>query len=178
MASDPSGATGPGPDARAFDALRRRVERLEAIEAIRQTKYDYFHALDLKRWSQLEDCFTPEVHACYGRPDWTLEGREALVAFLRANEGGERYRVSHAGHNPQIRLESEARATGFFKLHDWVVIEPATTYRGFGHYTDRFVRGGDDRWRIDRLELSYEYKEEHLTYLGNEPPAATPAMQK
>ena len=160
------------------DELRARVERLEAIEAIRQTKYDYFHALDLKRWDQLENCFTSDIHACYGRPQWTLEGRDALVAFLRDNEGGERYRVSHAGHNPQVSLLTETTATGFFKLHDWVVIEPSTNYRGFGHYTDAFVRESDGQWRIQRLELSYEYKEERVTYIGNEPPAPTPAMSK
>jgi len=161
-----------------LEALRRRVEALEAIEAIRQTKYDYFHALDLKRWDQLADCFTEDIHACYGRPDWTVEGREALAAWLRSNEGGDRYRVSHAGHNPQVTLQDERHARGFFKLHDWVVIEPSTTLRGWGHYTDLFRKEADGRWRIERLELSYEYKEEHLTYIGNEPPRPTPAMER
>ena len=110
-----------------IEELRTRIERLEAIEAIRQTKYDYFHALDLKRFDQLGDCFTEEIHACYGRPDWTLEGRQALVDFLVTNEGGDRYRVSHAGHNPQVTVVNEREATGFFKLHDWVIIEPSTT---------------------------------------------------
>ena len=77
-----------------------------------------------------------------------------------------------------MTLSSDNEATGFFKLHDWVIIEPATSYRGFGHYTDRFLREADGRWRIQRLELSYEYKEEHVRYIGNEPPAPTPAMQK
>ncbi|MAG32646.1 MAG: hypothetical protein CL908_17315 [Deltaproteobacteria bacterium] len=161
-----------------LDTLRRRVDRLEAIEAIRQTKYDYFHALDLKRWDQLADCFCEDIDASYGRPDWTVRGREPLVSWLRSNEGGDRYRVSHAGHNPQITLLGEDEAEGFFKLHDWVIIEPATSYRGFGHYTDRFVRQSDGKWRIQRLSLSYEYKEERLRYIGNEPPAPTPAMQK
>jgi hypothetical protein len=68
-------------------------------------------------------------------------------------------------------------ARGFFKLHDWVIIEPATSYRGFGHYTDLFKKDADGVWRIQRLELSYDYKEERLSYLGNEPPKPTPAME-
>ena len=161
-----------------LETLIRRVEKLEAIEAIRQTKYDYFHALDLKRWDALGNCFCEDIFATYGRPAWTVEGRRELVDWLRSNEGGDRYRVSHAGHNPQVTITSETEATGFFKLHDWVIIEPATSYRGFGHYTDQFVREEDGQWRIRRLELSYEYKEERVSYIGNEPPAATPAMQK
>jgi hypothetical protein len=161
-----------------IDELRRRVEALEAIEAIRQVKYDYFHCLDLKRWDELGDCFTEDIYARYGRDDWVAEGRDQLVAWLRSNEGGERYRVSHAGHNPQVKLLGEREARGFFKLHDWVVIEPSTTLRGWGHYTDRFRKDADGRWRIERLELSYEYKEELLRYIGNEPPVPTPAMQR
>ncbi len=161
-----------------LDELRARVEALENIEAIRQTKYDYFHSLDLKRWDGLGNCFTADIFATYGREEWTLEGRDELVAWLRSNEGGDRYRVSHAGHNPQVTILDENHARGFFKLHDWVVIEPSTTLRGWGHYTDLFRREEDGRWRIERLDLSYEYKEEHLTYLGNEPPRPTPAMER
>lgn len=161
-----------------LEALKRRVQVLEDIEAIRQTKYDYFHHLDLKRWNQLGDCFTNDIFAEYGRPDWRVEGRQNLVDWLRANEGGDNYAVSHSSHNPQIRIVGEREATGFFKLHDWVIIEPSITLKGWGHYDDTFVKDDDGRWRISRLMLDYAYKEEHVCYRGNYPPSVTPAMQK
>ncbi len=160
-----------------LEELRRRLQILEDIEAIRQTKYDYFHALDLKRWDELGDCFAPDIVAEYGRPDWHVEGRTGLVEWLEANEGGDNYAVSHSSHNPQIRILSENEATGFFKLHDWVIIEPSITLKGWGHYDDEFVREEDGRWRIKRLMLDYAYKEEHYCYRGNYPPEMTPALQ-
>jgi hypothetical protein len=157
--------------------LERRVQALEDLEAVRQTKYDYWHGIDLKKWDLVADCFTTDTRADYGRPDWRFEGRDPLVAWLRANEGGEYYSVSHSGHNPQVKLVSKTHATGFFKLHDWVRIEPAITLRGWGHYDDEFVKEADGRWRISVLTLSYVYKEELYAYTGNEGPSLTPAMQ-
>jgi hypothetical protein len=161
-----------------LEELRRRLQILEDIEAIRQTKYDYFHALDLKRWDGLGDCFALDIVAQYGRPDWHVEGRANLVEWLKANEGGDNYVVSHSSHNPQIRILSENEATGFFKLHDWVIIEPSISLKGWGHYDDKFVREEDGRWRIKRLMLDYAYKEEHHCYRGNFPPEMTPALQR
>jgi hypothetical protein len=161
-----------------IDELRQRLQILEDIEAIRQTKYDYFHALDLKHWDELGDCFTQDIVAEYGRPDWHVEGRQNLVDWLRSNEGGDNYAVSHSSHNPQIRILGPDRATGFFKLHDWVIIEPSITLKGWGHYSDEFTKDEDGRWRIDRLMLDYVYKEEHYVYRGNYPPPMTPALSK
>jgi hypothetical protein len=86
--------------------------------------------------------------------------------------------VSHSSHNSQIRILGPDRATGFFKLHDWVIIEPSITLKGWGHYSDEFTREEDGRWRIDRLMLDYAYKEEHYVYRGNYPPQMTPALSK
>jgi len=159
-----------------LQALERRIRALEDIEAITQVMHDYWYALDLKRWDALADCFTADVEADYGRPDWRHSGRDALVEWLHANESGERYKVSHAGHNPRVKLVGDDEATGLFKLHDWVRIEPSITLRSWGHYDMRFVREADGKWRIKRLGLDYVYKEEHLCYVGNAPPEMTPAL--
>ena len=160
-----------------IEAIERRLKALEDIEAIRQTKYDYWHGIDLKDWDQVTNAFTTDAHANYGRPDWCFENRDTLVAWLRANENGEYYSVSHSGHNPQVKILSETRATGFFKLHDWVRIEPSITLRGWGHYRDEFTKEADGRWRISVLTLDYVYKEELYRYMGNESPDLTPAMK-
>lgn len=160
-----------------FEELERRVRALEDIEAIRQAKYDYWHGLDLKEWDRVANAFTEDVQADYGRPEWRFENRDSLVEWLRANENGEYYSVSHSGHNPQVEVLSEKRARGFFKLHDWVRIEPSITLRGWGHYTDEFEKQADGRWRIKVLKLDYVYKEELYRYVGNEGPDLTPAMK-
>ena len=157
--------------------LEKRVRAIEDTEAVKQVMHDYWYAIDLKDWEALANCFCTDVEADYGREDWRHSGRENLVAWLRANEGGENYSVSHAGHNPRVKLVGDDEATGLFKLHDWVRIEPAITLRGWGHYNMRFVRESDGQWRIKRLSLDYVYKEEMMSYVGNAPPSMTPAME-
>lgn len=160
-----------------LEELRARVRALEDVRAVEQAMHDYWYALDFKQWDALEDCFTEDVEADYGRPEWRHHGRAALVEWLRANESGDHYSVSHAGHNPRVELTGEDLARGLFKLHDWVRIEPAITLRGWGHYQMEFLRCADGRWRIRRLKLDYVYKEELIKYVGNEPPQMTPAME-
>ena len=160
-----------------IEELESRVRELEDVRAVEQAMHRYWYALDYKDWDELADCFTADVEADYGRPEWRHRGCDALVEWLRANEGGDNYRVSHAGHNPQVELVGPDAARGRFKLHDWVRIEPSITLRSWGHYDIEFARGADGRWRIDRLELDYVYKEEMMRYVGNEPPAMTPAME-
>ena len=159
-----------------LEALAKRVRELEDLRAVEQAMHAYWYALDFKDWDALVDCFTEDVEADYGRPDWRHQGRDRLVAWLRENEGGDSYRVSHAGHNPRVELLGDDTARGLFKLHDWVRIEPAVTLRGWGHYQMEFLRGKDGRWRIRRLALDYVYKEEIVKYLGNDPPQITPAL--
>ena len=84
-----------------LEELRARVRALEDVRAVEQAMHDYWYALDFKQWDALEDCFTEDVEADYGRPDWRHQGRAALVEWLRANESGDHYSVSHAGHNPR-----------------------------------------------------------------------------
>ena len=160
-----------------IEELERRIRELEDLRAVEQAMHDYWYALDYKDWEALGDCFTEDVEADYGRESWRHSGREALAAWLRANEGGANYRVSHAGHNPRVEIVGPDTAKGLFKLHDWVRIEPSITLRGWGHYDIEFQRGTDGRWRIHRLQLDYVYKEEAMRYVGNEPPAMTPAME-
>lgn len=160
-----------------LETLERRIQAIEDVEAVKQCMYDYWYALDLKDWDALPGCFTRDVEADYGRPDWRHRGRDTLVAWLRENEGGEHYHVSHAGHNPRVRITGEDEATGFFKLHDWVRIEPSITLRGWGHYDMGFRRDATQGWQIARLKLDYVYKEELFRYVGNDGPQLTPALE-
>lgn len=164
-------------DSERIEQLERRVRELEATRAVEQAMHDYWYALDFKDWEALDDCFTEDVEADYGRPDWRHTSRASLVAWLRQNEGGDNYSVSHAGHNPRVEIVDDDTAKALFKLHDWVRIEPSITLRGWGHYRMQFQRGADRRWRIHRLRLDYVYKEEMLRYVGNDPPQMTQAMK-
>jgi hypothetical protein len=135
----------------------------------------YWRCLDDKLWDELPACFTADVVADYGQPGWRREGRDALVAFLRTNEGAPEVRISHGGMNPEVAIESESAASGIFKLHDWVVIGSQTRMRGFAQYRMRFLKQ-DGAWRIQFMDLRYRYREDHAVYLDGEAAWTTPAL--
>ncbi len=57
-------------------ALRWLLDR----EALRQLMVDYFCGVDDRDFERVAACFTPDVHADYGR---LYEGRESLIEFIR-----------------------------------------------------------------------------------------------
>lgn len=159
-----------------LQALEARIRIIEDTEGVKKAMARYWRCLDDKLWSELPDCFTPDVIGDYGQPAWRREGRDALVSFLRENEGAAEIRISHGGMNPEVEIESEREASGIFKLHDWVVIGSQTRMRGFAQYRMRF-RKDDGRWRIHRMDLRYRYREDHAVYIDGKPSWTTPALE-
>jgi hypothetical protein len=157
-------------------ALEARIRVIEDNEAVKKLMARYWRCLDDKLWAELPDCFTTDVVADYGQPGWRCEGRDALVAFLRENEGAPEIRISHGGMNPEVEIESGTTASGIFKLHDWVVIGSHTRMRGFAQYRMRFLKQAE-RWRIERLDLRYRYREDHAVFLDGKPAWTTPALE-
>jgi hypothetical protein len=141
------------------DALRRSVQHLMDIEAIKQVKHAYFRCLDTANWDELGTLFHEDitVHFKGGTYEWKLEGREAYVdavrkAFTKQAIG------HHNGHHPEIRVESETEATGIWYLVDnmWILNAQFFT-TGTALYWDRYVKE-DGRWQISqtRYERIYE----------------------
>lgn len=157
-------------------ALEERIRTIEDGEAVKKLMARYWRCLDDKLWSELPSCFTNDVIADYGQPAWRREGCDALVAFLRENEGAPEIRISHGGMNPEVEIESPSTASGIFKLHDWVVIGSQTRMRGFAQYRMRFVKQAEG-WRIHRMDLRYRYREDHAVYLDGKPAWTTPALE-
>ena len=136
------------------------IERLEAIEAIRQLKARYFRCLDAKDWAGLEAVFAPDVevditvdvpaeHGGRGR------GAVAFVAFC-SQAMGEVVSVHH-GHAPEIEITSDTTATGIWPMEDMLRwpdgAEPLREMHGFGHYHETYKRI-DDEWRIASMTLT------------------------
>lgn len=156
--------------------LEQRIRVLEDTEGVKMAMARYWRCLDDKVWAELPDCFTPDVIGDYGQPAWRREGRDALVAFLRDNEGSPDIRISHGGMNYEVEIQSESEASGIFKLHDWVVIGAQTRMRGFGQYRMRFRKNGG-RWRIHRMDLRYRYREDHAVFIDGLPVWTTAALE-
>lgn len=159
-----------------MEDLAARLLKLESKEAVRDAMCRYWRSLDYKQWDELEDCFTEDADADWGTAGWNAIGRKDIYAFLHDNESRSDLRLSHFGHNPEVEILGEGEARAIFKLEDWVTIGGMTVMRGFGQYNMLFEQGGDGVWRIKRLRLLHDFREESRVYVDGQPIELTPAL--
>lgn len=148
------------------------VERLLAIEDIRNLKARYFRLVDQKRFEEFADVFTEDFRFLDDAKDLIIEGRARFVEFI-----SDRHRESvsiHAGHSPEIEILDDRTAHGIWGMSDLVILPSTrngrTIQRGAGHYEEHYRRG-DDGWRIaqthlTRLWLRIEHQEQDFTSIG------------
>lgn len=146
-----------------IEELRRDVQMLMDIEAIKQLKHAYFRCIDTANLDELGTLFHEDVtvHFIGGTYEWKVQGRKDYLAnigysFNKASIG------HHNGHQPEIRMLSETEATGVWYLADnmWILNHNAKTH-GTALYWDRYVKE-DGRWLIreSRYERLYEINEQ------------------
>jgi hypothetical protein len=134
---------------------------IATIEEIRQVKYRYLRCVDLKLWDELTEVFTPDATVDYGTQVYgkplKLDGRDAIVGFLRKNLGPTMITVHRAGQ-PEITVDGDT-AHGIWSFEDTVI---ATEYKvvitGAAFYRDRYERGADGRWRIAHTGYTRTYE--------------------
>jgi hypothetical protein len=156
------------------------VERLIAIEEIRQLKARYFRTLDSKDWDGYQAVYAPDAvldcrHAMYVRNKETGEAiangkvvpeSEAVVearlthgaAAIRAEVEGVLRGITtvHHGHMPEIEITSPTTARGIWAMEDLLRGGPETYVKmvhGFGHYTETYERI-DGNWHIKSTILT------------------------
>lgn len=133
------------------------VSELLELRAIEELKYRYLRCLDLKLWDDLAEVLTEDATATYAGGNLAVEGRDAIVAFLR--DALADYLTSHKCHHPEIELESPDRARGTWALEDVVIIpEAGYTVSGTAFYEDRY-RKVDGEWRIEHTGYRRVYEE-------------------
>lgn len=165
-----------------IDELRRDVQRLLDIEAIKQLKHAYFRSIDTANLEELGTLFHEDVlvHFIGGSYEWKLQGREEYLQSIGASFSN-RAIGHHNGHHPEIQMLSETEATGIWYLADnmWILNHNAFT-TGTALYWDHYVKQ-DGRWLISetRYERLYEINQQleenpalashYLGVYGNDP---------
>src|SRR3954464_11603080 len=86
-------------------------EDLVEIECIKRLKYKYIRCLDLKLFDEVGECFVDDATASYGGGADTVDGRAAIVDFLRRSMGSTSMLTSHKVHHPEIELTGPDTAT-------------------------------------------------------------------
>lgn len=134
-------------------------EDLVEIEAIKALKYRYARLLDQKDWDGLAECFAPGATASYGGGDKALEGREAIMRFLRGNLEATSMITSHQVGQPEIELTGPETAKGQWALQDLVIdTSRSFTVRGASFYADEYVKT-DGRWLLSHTGYKRIYEE-------------------
>lgn len=135
------------------------LERLVAIEEIKQLKARYFYGFDHKDW----DLWRDEVWAPEGRlevPEMgrNIEPRDAMIEWVIA-QAADQVSVHH-GHTPIIEITSDTTARGIWAMEDRIYrskehpLNGDTAFvLGFGHYHETYVKL-DAGWRIRSTRLT------------------------
>lgn len=150
-----------------------QLERLVAIEAVKNVKARYWYCMDTKDWAGLRDVFTDDVvfdmraervlargenaadlpstrEAIEAGDPLVVVGAEAITSFLQA--AVESWTTVHHGHAPIIEVTGSDRATGIWPLFDYID-DGTRAMRGYGHYHDEY-RKIDGRWLISSVFLT------------------------
>ena len=143
-----------------IEELRKDIQRLMDIEAIRQLKHAYFRCIDTANLEELATLFHDDVtvdfkggnyHLQYNGKDEYVEGM--AQSFTKQSIG------QHHGHHPEIQMLSETEATAIWYLEDkfWVINHKYYT-TGTVLYWDRYVKE-NGKWLIrdTRYERLYEF---------------------
>ena len=137
------------------------LERLTAIEDIKQLKARYFRCMDTKDWDGFAGVFAPDAAMDMASEmrvetdhDGITRGNHEIAAFVRSFIDD--VVTVHHGHMPEIEVTSPTTATGTWAMEDklrWPEGSPLQTMHGYGHYHETYAKV-DGEWRIATLQLS------------------------
>jgi hypothetical protein len=130
------------------------IERLLAIEEIKQVKAKYFYAFDHKDW----DMWRREVWAPDGRlevPEFRPEPFAPFEEVLKyASEAAADQSSVHHGHTPIIEFVSDTEAKVIWAMEDRLfrtkehpLYDGSTWLHGWGHYHETYIKR-EVGWRI------------------------------
>lgn len=134
-----------------------RLQRIEAIEAIRNLKARYFRLMDTKQWDALRQVFTSDMRVVTPEGAVYVESGAAYAESLRHSL---EHAVScHQGLTAEIEILDDGTATGIWAMQDvieWQTAHPRAGWKailGRGHYHETY-RIEDGAWRIATLTLT------------------------
>jgi hypothetical protein len=133
------------------------IERLLAIEEIRNLKARYFRLMDTKQWDEFATLFTPDLQVIAPNGSLWLSGGAAFAASIKTSL---EHSVScHQGFTAEIEIIDADHAKGIWSMQDvieWQDRHPREGWKsivGRGHYHETYRRM-DGAWRIATLCLT------------------------
>jgi ketosteroid isomerase-like protein len=130
------------------------LERLAAIEDIKNLMARRTRYVDEKDWEGLAACFARDAISYSVQADG-VQGAAEIVA--RIHNSLQHRTTVHQIHMPEIEILSAEAATGIWPMQDdltWEADGKRHWQRGFGQYRQTYTQE-DGRWVIKTHRLSY-----------------------
>jgi hypothetical protein len=137
------------------------IEKLLAIESIKNSKARYFRGLDSKDWNLYGSSFAPDAEMDMREqsrdPNNLIVGRENIAAYVSRQLDG--IITVHHGHTPEIEFTSNTTANVIWAMEDFLwkkdpaVQKPFSRLNGWGHYIETYRKVGD-AWLIHTTTLT------------------------
>ena len=154
------------PQGTAAQAEMAAIDKLVAIEEIRQLKARYFRCVDTRDWDCWRAVFAPDFTIRNSPTVAQVRGPEGMIQLVHENGLYDRVKSVHHGHMPEIEILSPTTARGIWAadfMHYYPPGEPFETKgteqvalgKGehvWAHYYDTYVKLGG-RWRIQSMEM-------------------------
>jgi ketosteroid isomerase-like protein len=135
------------------------IERLIALEAIRELKARRDQAVDRKDWAAYVALHSEDFVGT-AIPNQQGSGGKAAAAALEVQMAG--VTTVHHSHSPVIEFQDRDHATGVWAMEDnlfWYRNGEKQWLRGFGFYHERYVREADGKWRFTHRRLERTHAE-------------------
>jgi SnoaL-like domain len=138
------------------------VDKLLAIEEIKQVKARYFRTMDTKDWDAYAEVFAPdavmdmrsEMRDGVTEGEGVTTGNRAIAEFVKGSI--DVVTTVHHGHMPEITFTSDTTANVIWAMEDklrWPDGYPIKTMHGYGHYHETY-RCIDGAWKIQTIRLT------------------------
>ena len=94
-----------------------KIDKLLAIEEIKNLKHKYFRAIDMADFHLLDEVFHKDITVDYrgGTYRWQESGKEAICTALKYSFHNQAAAM-HTGHHPEIQINSSTKASGKWYL--------------------------------------------------------------
>ena len=138
-------------------ATINELERLVAIEEIKQLRGRFARMLDTQNWPEFERVFTPDAvldATQEGEHGGLIQGAASIAAFI--SKSLTNATTVHHAHTPEIELTSATTATGIWAMEDvlrWPAGGPIRELHGYGHYHETYERVGG-KWKVKSFKLT------------------------
>lgn len=142
------------------------IEKLTAIEEIKQAKANYFRGVDtgdteLVRGILADDCEL-DYNGCCTDPATKKDFMPAMNVIVRGStawqSGGfqaQGIASVHQGHNCEVIFTSDSSARVIWSMTDRLFMPtgaPFSVMTGYGYYHETYVKS-DDTWKIKTLRI-------------------------